>query len=217
MLFRILASFSFCFLSQIISAQNFTFSPGNDYYGQLEMELYTEHYLYVYHDNADSAYITWRKIENTCPVEWDLQMCDWQHCYSGMPNTGNMNGVAAGNAGNLRLIVNPFNTPGEGTVHFWIFPTGVIEEYVDVYFHFETTATSVTEPSFTNSVSFLSSSNSILLNQRNSGNAQIIDITGHQVQSFQFNHGMTTFETNALASGVYFCVIGDKSFRFFKP
>ena len=170
MLFRLIALPIILLCSSVLLAQNFSFSPGNDYYGQLDMDLYTEHYLYVYHDSPDSAYITWRKIENTCPVEWDLQMCDWQHCYSGMPNTGHMNGVGAGNAGNLRLIVNPFNTPGSGTVHFWIFPTGLMDEYVDVYFHFETSVTAVIEKNTAPSVSFYN--NSIVVNQTNQGNAR---------------------------------------------
>ncbi len=204
----------FCFNASL-QAQNFSFSPGNDYYGQLEMEIYTEHYLYVYHDSPDSAYITWRKIENTCPPEWDLQMCDWQHCYSGMPNTGNMNGVATGDAGNLRLIVNPFTTQGSGMVHFWIFPTGFMDEYVDVYFHFETTLTGVSKSVFPNSFSFYREQ--ILLNQQTSGNAIITDISGKQVMSFQFNHGTSSHDITGLTSGVYFCLLNGKPYRFYKP
>ncbi len=215
MLFRISALLIFLSSVSSLQAQNFTFSPGNDYYGLLEMEMYTEHYLYVYHDNPDSAYITWRKMENTCPPEWDLQMCDWQHCYSGMPNTGNMNGVANGNAGNLRLIVNPFTTPGSGMVHFWIFPTGFMDEYVDVYFHFETTVTGVSTSVFSNSVTFCSGH--LLLNQQTSGNAIITDVSGKQLMSFQFNQGMSSHDLMGLTSGVYFCLLNGNPFRFYKP
>jgi len=57
----------------LASAQNFTFEPGNQYYGTLEMDMYTEHYMYIGHDLADSAFITWRLVENTCPEQWDIQ------------------------------------------------------------------------------------------------------------------------------------------------
>ncbi|MFM7726055.1 MAG: hypothetical protein ACKO7B_05105, partial [Flavobacteriales bacterium] len=66
MRFSSLVVFFFAWLGNL-SAQNYTFIPGSEYYGTLEMDMYTEHYMYIGHDLQDSAYITWRLVENTCP------------------------------------------------------------------------------------------------------------------------------------------------------
>lgn len=141
-----LKSFVFTFIlahfATGISAQNYTFSPGNEVFGLLEMDMYTEHYMYIGHDSPDSARITWRVIENTCPEGWDIQACDYQHCYTGLPNDGDMNPVPAGEQGYLRMIVNPFLIAGTGMLHLLIFPTGEPMNYVDAYYYFNTTALS---------------------------------------------------------------------------
>lgn len=166
------------------NSQVLNFIPATDYTGVVEFDMYTEHYIYVGHDAADSAYVSWRVIENTCPSAWDFQLCDWQHCYSGMPNTGNMNGIPAGGQGYLRLIVNPFQTAGDGYVHFWVFPTGNMDAYTDVYVHLGS-PTSVSEtfqqPKVVCSSDFLS------LSHVGAGRIEIYDLSGRVVYSQQIS------------------------------
>ncbi|MFM7729430.1 MAG: T9SS type A sorting domain-containing protein [Flavobacteriales bacterium] len=163
-------------------SQVLNFIPSTEYTGVVEFDMYTEHYVYVGHDAADSAYVSWRVIENTCPNTWDFQLCDWQHCYSGMPNTGNMNGIPAAGQGYLRLIVNPYQTMGEGYVHFWVFPTGNMDAYTDVYVQLGT-PTSVSEtmqqPKVVSTAEFLQ------LSDVGSGHLEIYDLSGRIVYSQQ--------------------------------
>lgn len=204
MIFRFLVSICFGLYCSDFSAQNFTFDPGADYSSTLEMEMYTEHYIYVYHDLSDSAHISWRRIENTCPSSWDIQMCDWQHCYSGIPDFGDMNAVGVGNPGNIRLIVNPFNTPGSGFVQFWIFPTGNMDEHVDVFFYFETIITGnevINEKTqmvyvFRDELVFSNDSHEVFT---------ILNGTGVAVKSFTLSSENHHESIADLAPGVYFC------------
>jgi hypothetical protein len=127
-----------CFLLLPTKAQSFSFDPGDEYEAVLEMETYSDHYIYINHDAPDSALISWRVVGNTCPEEWLISICDWADCYSYLPNTGDMLPVGPGEAGFTKLTMNPLSISGTGMIHFWIYPTGAIEEHVDMIYYFST-------------------------------------------------------------------------------
>ena len=64
--YSIILLFSIC-VCEYTSAQNYTFSPSENYTGELSMDMYTEHYIYIGHNLPDTAFITWRVVGNTCP------------------------------------------------------------------------------------------------------------------------------------------------------
>lgn len=117
---------------------NYSFSPTDSLFCPLSFQAYAENIIYVDPQSVDTSYITWRLIENTCPEGWDIQMCDWQTCYTGLPNTSDMSPVPPGGNGNLRLLVNPYDIEGVGLLHFLVYPTGFPDLYQDVYFSFST-------------------------------------------------------------------------------
>jgi hypothetical protein len=213
---RIIPVFVFLFTFYCSDAQSLGFYPGTDYYGTLEMELYTEHYMYVSHDGtADSTYITWRLIENSCPEEWDFQLCDFQHCYSGMPNTGDMSGLAPGQEGNIRLIVNPFGLAGSGTVHFWIFPTGQMEQYTDVYFHLNTIIADIHEKKSDEFISV--DSHDLIIQTPQLSEITVYGINGDMLFAGLAQPGTSRWPISHLATGNYICLINNSTFKFFKP
>ncbi len=185
-----------------VVAQNYTFDPGNEYYGTLEMDMYTEHYMYIGHDLQDSAYITWRLVENTCPEEWDIQACDYQHCYTGLPNYGDMNGVAAGAQGNLRMIVNPFLTPGLGMLHFLIYPTGEPLNYTDAYYYLQTTVLSSENTEGVLETAVVRA-NEILYFGPTSGTLFLYDISGKCLLSSTVNSSTHSISIEWLPAGIY--------------
>lgn len=183
--------------------QNYSFTPGSEVYGVLEMEIYTEHYLYIGHDSPDSAYITWRVVENTCPSGWDIQACDYQHCYTGLPNTGDMSAVAPGGEGYLRLIVNPYLIAGSGMLHFFIFPTGHQTEYVDAYFYFTTTAVDVNETSTNAQATLTLCGHELLYSGNEFGQLNVWSLTGERLKSVRVSPGLTHLPIQELAAGCY--------------
>ena len=200
-----------------VVAQNYTFDPGSEYYGMLEMDMYTEHYMYIGHDLQDSAYITWRLVENTCPEEWDIQACDYQHCYTGLPNYGNMNGVAAGGQGYLRMIVNPFTTPGLGMLHFLIYPTGEPLNYTDAYYYLQTTllSTEGTEGVLETAVI---RSNEIVYSGPISGELFLYSVSGKRLLSVAVNSQTERISLESFPAGVYLLQSPTgKTFRISKP
>jgi hypothetical protein len=210
---KVLFSCYLVFALVYANAQDFSFSPGQDYYGTLEMDVYTENYVYVYPNATDTTLITWRRIDNTCPTEWDFQMCDFQQCYDGFPNTSEMSPLPPNGVGNLRLIVNPFNVPGNGIVHFLVYPTGFPELAQDVIYHFETTVTSVLEEK-SNAQCFLQSNQLCIVGEN--GMAFIRDVHGKVVSSFRCNAAFNSFDISHLPSGVFIASIQNRVFRFCK-
>jgi hypothetical protein len=185
-----------------LSAQNYTFSPGNEVFGVLEMDMYTEHYMYIGHDSPDSARITWRVIENTCPEGWDIQACDYQHCYTGLPNDGDMNPVPPGGQGYLRMIVNPFLIAGTGMLHLLIFPTGQPLNYVDAYYYFNTTALS-TAQSANDESSIIFLANEIVYTGPILGPIQLYSIDGEMIQQEMMQQPSVRMNLDGLAAGIY--------------
>ena len=185
-----------------LSAQNYTFSPGNEVFGMLEMDMYTEHYMYIGHDSPDSARITWRVIENTCPEGWDIQACDYQHCYTGLPNDGDMNPVPPGGQGYLRMIVNPFLIAGTGMLHLLIFPTGQPLNYVDAYYYFNTTALS-TAQSANDESSLIVLANEIVYTGPILGPIQLYSLDGEMIQQEMMQQPSVRMNLDGLAAGIY--------------
>jgi hypothetical protein len=188
--------------SLLLSAQNYTFSPGNEVFGVLEMDMYTEHYMYIGHDSPDSARITWRVIENTCPEGWDIQACDYQHCYTGLPNDGDMNPVPPGGQGYLRMIVNPFLIAGTGMLHLLIFPTGQPLNYVDAYYYFNTTALS-TAQSANDELSIIVLANEIVYTGPILGPIQLYSLDGEMIQQEMMQQPSVRMNLDGLAAGIY--------------
>lgn len=185
-----------------LSAQNYTFSPGNEVFGVLEMDMYTEHYMYIGHDSPDSARITWRVIENTCPEGWDIQACDYQHCYTGLPNDGDMNPVPPGGQGYLRMIVNPFLIAGTGMLHLLVFPTGQPLNYVDAYYYFNTTALS-TAQSANDESSIIFLANEIVYTGPILGPIQLYSLDGDMIQQEMMQQPSVRMNLDGLAAGIY--------------
>ncbi len=178
------------FVCEYTSAQNYTFSPSENYVGELSMDMYTEHYMYIGHNLPDTAYITWRVVENTCPEEWDIQACDYQHCYTGLPNNGDMNGVPPGGQGYLRMIINPFTTTGTGMLHLLIYPTGQPAQYNEVYFNFATP---------TSAVALTNGETAIITIQGDEINYTGIDV--NSLQLYGMNGSLVDIKDRCTASG----------------
>lgn len=199
-------------------AQNYGFSPSNEVFGTLEMEMYTEHYMYISHDSQDSAYITWRVVGNTCPQGWDIQACDYQHCYTGLPNDGHMNAVPPGGQGYLRMIVNPFEIAGSGTLHFLIFPTGQQLDYVEAFFYFTTTALNTDEVQTVSSEKIVVLRDEVMYSGPILGDYILYGVDGSMIQTGKYTGGAQSIAIRQLAAGTYILKTpqGNRSV-FFKP
>lgn len=195
----------------------FTFSPGDQYDGIATAEMYTEHVVYVYPNSEDIVNITWRVIGNTCPDGWDFQMCDWQHCYDGFPNTAEMDPVPSGGSGYLKLLVNPFNIGGSGDVHFWVYPTDSIEQRQDVVFHFNST-TAVADIPKGNVEEFRIVDQQLVISKTSPGEYLLFDLHGRVVAGASCIQDVLSIDLSALPVGIYVVLTPQRNcFKFLKP
>ena len=116
-------------------SQDFSFSPGDELYGDIELDGYGVHQIDIINETGDSLWLTWRLVENTTPDPWDVNLCDNVVCYGVMPTSADMNPIAPDSAAFIRLTTYPLNNPGSGDLHFWIYETGFPQDHVSMTFH----------------------------------------------------------------------------------
>ena len=120
------------------SSQNFLFSP-SIIQRELPLDVYSIDQIDItpLYPN-DTAYLSYRLIENTCPSTWEFILCDWSDCFTSMPNTDDMHPLPDGYNALVKISAHPHQTEGSGFLHFWIFPTGSMELHESIYFYYNT-------------------------------------------------------------------------------
>lgn len=142
--FYLIFLFSVCMHSQS-NAQTITTPFGDSLVMNAPFDFSTEGYIYLKNNDTDSVQFTWRRFVKETPAEWLLSVCDLGHCYAGFPATGDMLKVAPNENAFLKIIVNPYQTQGEGILKFRVSPKEDIEDYQDVTFIINTIVSSNAE------------------------------------------------------------------------
>ncbi|MFN0032779.1 MAG: hypothetical protein ACKVOR_11520 [Flavobacteriales bacterium] len=199
------------FVSSEAASQNFTFSPADSYSATLQMQVYGDHQIDIAHDAPDTAYISWRVMEQEYPAGWDVQLCDWQHCYTYVPDNGDMLGVPTGSNGYVRLLVNPFDIPGSGHFMLWIFPTDSMEQFMEIHFYFNTIVTDIAESLHPKPQCRYDVGQQMIqfMNQPR-GIASIYCISGRRLKQYVLSGGNESFEAADLSSGIYLIVFENR-------
>ena len=97
--------------------------------------------------SGDSLGLSWRWISGGWTEGWDVNLCDFGECYTGIPADADMLPMGPEGVGFLKLIVNALELEGSCFLHFWVWPTGNKDALVHVYFDLrnDATITSVAE------------------------------------------------------------------------
>jgi hypothetical protein len=91
-------------------AQNYVLSPNDTLIvhttlDNLEVANFTQ-----IHQGTDSLYLSWQKISKDSPSDWAISLCDIGHCYTNLPDTGNMYAIPASDDGLMSLHVTAHST-----------------------------------------------------------------------------------------------------------
>lgn len=122
-----------------LRAQVFSLLPGAVHQGELPLDAYSIHQIDMVNLTGTELNLSWRLVENSCPHDWYIGLCDYNSCYGMLPQNGDMLPVSGDLNGFIKLDVNPWLVEGAGTLHFWVYETGYFDDRVDVYFHLSTT------------------------------------------------------------------------------
>ncbi|MEN9347673.1 MAG: hypothetical protein RLZZ77_1184 [Bacteroidota bacterium] len=190
--------------------QNFSFSPSNEVFTTLNMEEYRNTQVDIDPNSSQTYAMSWRMVGNTCPAEWDIVLCDWSECYTFLPNNGDMDPIFPGQVGLIKLTVNPFSTPGSGYVHFWIYPTGDIDNHLDLFFYYDTILTATTEVDpVQSSLVYSSEKHGVELIHFPPGNYTIFNLEGKKVMEFKLAESRFFIDLSGIPKGVYVLTDGE--------
>ena len=119
-------------------AQPVTFSPDTVLYGQAIPNEYHDFQIDMIYGQPDTLSLSWRLVGNTLPNGWVYELCDFGQCYTDPPNTGTMAPISGDDFGYLKVILNPYQIAGSGSLSYWVFPTGDMDDHTTVHFFLST-------------------------------------------------------------------------------
>ncbi len=201
----IISALALC-LPCYLSAQSFQFTGSPQYQSLLgeNFEINQIDITPLY--TNDTAYITYRLIENTCPAGWEFILCDWSACFDDMPNTDDMDPLPPGYNALVKITANAHAIEGAGFLEFWIFPTGQMDLHESIFFYYNT-ASAVNE--LTASMIFHPGVDQIYLYFPTSLQWTIHDMQGKLVLSGLSLPQRSIIDTHTLANGVYLLKMND--------
>lgn len=195
------------------SAQSFQFTGSPQYQSLLGENFQINQIDITPLYTNDTAYITYRLIENTCPAGWEFILCDWSACFDNMPNTDDMDPLPPGYNALIKITANAHAIEGTGFLEFWIFPTGEMDLHESIFFYYNTEST-VTE--LIPSMRFHPTVQNIHLYYPTSVEWTISDMQGKRLMSGISSPPMTIIDTHALSKGIYLLKLSDGSvLKFF--
>lgn len=122
----------------LASAQTFDPVPGALLQKEVAMELANECYIFFDNPGGDSLRLRWKRMENSSPADWIMDLCDFGLCYVGIPAGGLMNPATGNEQAYLKLIVQPGLTPGAAWLWFRVWEDGNPANFADVFFDLHT-------------------------------------------------------------------------------
>ena len=133
--FRFAALLAFGFTALLAHAQQFSISPTDSLVSEFPTDSLTRIFQLDFpNETADSLGLTWRWVGGGWSEGWDVNLCDFGECYTGVPSDADMMPMPPDGAAFLKLIVNSLELDGSCFLHFWVWPTGNQDAFVDVYF-----------------------------------------------------------------------------------
>ncbi len=159
-------------------AQNFDFNPVN-IYRELPLDVFSIDQIDITPTYPhDTAYLSYRLIENTCPIEWEFILCDWSDCFINMPNTDDMHPLPNGYDALVKISAHPHMVEGSGYLHFWIFPTGSMDLHESIYFYYHTPGSLSVGNKIKLSISYQCHGNEISIFNAPQENWKLYDLSG---------------------------------------
>lgn len=197
-----------------LSAQTFFPVPGPLLEQEVALEQATECYIFFDNPGGDTLRLRWKTVEESCPGEWTVDLCDFGLCYVGIPASGLMNPAVGTEQPYLKLIVQPGTTAGTGWVGFRVWEDGNPTNHADVFFSLHTPGVTSAPEVGPAGVRVFPNPTSGVFFVENTGNrvlpAQLADPVGSLIWSGQVAPGdRQTFDLTAWPVGSYFLKTAD--------
>jgi hypothetical protein len=144
----VFCAFTLGIVAQTTFAQTFFPLPGALLEQEVGFSLANECYIHFDDNSADSLHLKWRLAEASIPDGWDIDLCDYGTCYTGIPSGKTMLSAPDSIQPYLKLLVQPGTIAGNAWIWFRVSEVNNEQNYQDVYFSLFTPGTTGTvEPS----------------------------------------------------------------------
>lgn len=192
-----------------VTAQNFEPVGGALLVQEVQPELANECYIYFDDFSEDTLHLQWQLEEVSTPEEWDIDLCDYGVCYTGIPPAETMLPAPGWEQPYLKLVVQPGLVSGSAWLWFRVFPAGQPDLYRDVYFSLYTSGvTTVQEPGNSQFISiFPNPAADFFIVKRDNDlqtPARLLDVSGKSVWAGMLNSAQTQIFLPDLNAGIYF-------------
>ncbi len=122
---KILLLIVFVTSSLFVSAQNFVYTPSQHVDGTIEGKL-NEYLIGLRTPTAEEITYKWERVSNTFPADWDYSICDHNHCYIGLPASGEMHSISltdaeAGTNGYFKVTMLETPTDAKGVITIYVY------------------------------------------------------------------------------------------------
>lgn len=112
------------FSTTIIVAQNYTISPSTTLNGIAGCDSTTIFNINFKNETTGKLSLSWKLLRNSIPACWSNYICDYGHCYIGIPAKKTMDSIPFDSSGFIHLYITiPADTTGSGTVSFYVYET----------------------------------------------------------------------------------------------
>lgn len=116
------------------AAQTFFAVPAPLLAQEVAPEQATECFIYFANPSGNTLRLRWKTVDTSSPAAWDIDLCDFGACYTGIPGGGLMNTVSGATQPYLKLIAQPGAVTGNGWLWFRVYADGHPENFQDVFF-----------------------------------------------------------------------------------
>lgn len=208
------------FFKGLFAQKPFVCTPSTAISVPLPAHTFTTAKISMVNQTSGSLTLKWLRYANTIPSTWSADLCDYNTCYSGIPNMGTMSPVSGLTEGFIKLEVNPFAHTGSANVVVYVYSGSAPLLGDTLIFNF--IASGVTDiendvPSQNETIKLFPDAIHIH-NYHDFNEIQISDLQGRTLfhQSVQPN-GHEIIYTGSLCSGMYIVRTKRQAYKYFKP
>lgn len=207
---------SMILITSLAFTQSFILSPADTYEDNIELNSYSNHQISMINQTGGELTLAWESTDVNMPEAWEITLCDFGGCYTGIPESGTMFPVFDTLSAYLRLTINPYDVSATGTVSFKVFDTKYPDEFEIIMFTIHSGNVTGIEPlDFEPSFSLFPNPASVELNVTNSGfkNATIsfVNMQGKVVRQSKLSDKQEVYNISELEKGLYLVLISNST------
>lgn len=197
-------------------AQSFVITPTDNYEASIELFTYTNHQVFMINQTGDELTLGWETIYNDMPEGWEITLCDFGGCHTGIPESGTMFPIFDTISAYLRLTINPYDIIATGTATFKVFDNKYPELFEIVTFTIHSGNVTGIKPIVSESF-FTAFPNpaidELIISNAGLTNATIslVNTQGQVVMQSEISSQKQVFNVNEFEKGLYVIMISDKS------